>query len=175
MERGEGVRGAIRRWWPAAAALTVTLIGCLLLAGQIHQLQHGDAELAALRGHGRHTSAHATVQTLCSSGARGSTACGTSSVWLDFKDASGDPVSEPEDAIDGSLYVPHGTRDAEGRVATTVVYDPSSPDLAQPAGALDQGVLDLATHHWLALTFALALLGGGVTGAVAAWPQRTRR
>ncbi|WP_369248046.1 DUF3592 domain-containing protein [Streptomyces sp. R41] len=170
----QNVDGPARRWWPAAAAVTVALIGGLLLAGQILQLQHGDAELAALRDHGRHTSAHATLATACSFGGRG-TSCDTSSVWLDFTDTAGQPVTEPEEAIDGSLYVPHGPRDPEGRVATTVVYDPAHPDQAQAQGALDQGFLDLATHHWAALTLALVLLGAGISGGIATWPQRTGR
>ncbi|MFF4347462.1 DUF3592 domain-containing protein [Streptomyces sp. NPDC001530] len=174
MKGVEGVRGQARRWWPAATAVTVALIGGLLLAGQMRQLHHGEAELAALRHHGRHASAHATLDTAFSSGGRG-TSCETSSVWLDFTDATGDPVSEPEETIGGSLYVPHGSPDREGRVATTVVYDPAHPDRAQAVGALEQSVLDLARHHWLALTVALALLGAGITGGIAAWPRRAGR
>jgi hypothetical protein len=170
----QDVEGPVRRWWPVAAALTVALIGGLLLTGHILRLQHGDAELTALRDHGRHTSADATLAIACSTGGRG-TSCATSSVWLDFTDTAGRPVAEPEEAIDGSLYVPHGPRDAEGRVATTVVYNPAHPERAQAAGALNQGVLDLATHHWVALTLALVLLGAGISGGIAAWPQRTGR
>jgi hypothetical protein len=169
----EGVEGLVRRWWPVVAAVTVALIGGLLLTGQIRQLVDGRNQLAALRDHGRHASAHASLSSVCSSG-RG-ISCKTSSVWLDFTDAAGEPIDEPEPAIDGSLYVPHGPRDAENRVATTVVYDPEFPERAQAAGALDQGVLDLATHHWIALTIALALLGGGICGGVATWPQRAGR
>ncbi|MGY0057547.1 hypothetical protein ACWY4P_13430 [Streptomyces sp. LZ34] len=158
----------LRRWWSTAAAVAVALIGALLLAGQVKQVWNGHAELAALRAHGLHARAQASLTTTCSQG-RG-ISCTTSSVWLDFIDADGDPVTVPEKAIDGSLYVPHGHRDTEDRVATTVVYDRADPYEAQPAGALDQSVLDLAARHWIALTIALALLGAGVTGAIAAWP-----
>ncbi|WP_330306117.1 MULTISPECIES: DUF3592 domain-containing protein [unclassified Streptomyces] len=167
----ESVLSRLSRWWPTAAAVTVALFGVLILTIQIRQLHGSYQELANLREHGRHTTAHATVSTTCSSGVRDTT-CDTSSVWLDFNDTSGDPVDEPEETIDGSLYVPDGHRDAEGRVATTVVYDPAHPDLAQAEGALDQGVLDLATHHWIALTIGLVALGAGISGGVAAWPPR---
>lgn len=152
--------------------MAVALIGALLLAGQIKHVWDGHAELAALRAHGLHARAEASLSTTCSQG-RG-ISCETSSVWLDFTDADGDSISAPETAIDGSLYVPHGDRDAEDRVATTVVYDRVNPYEAQPAGALDQGVLDLAVHHWIAWTLALALLGGGITGAIVAWPPPHR-
>lgn len=165
----------VRRWWPTAAAVAVTLVGVFVLTIQVLQLWHSDEELASLRGHGRHTSARATLTTHCSSAGRGGYSCDTSSVWLDFTDATGTPVSTTEQAIDGSLYVPHGHRDAEGQVRTTVVYDPADPYRAQAAGALDQGVLDLATHQWIALTIGLVLLGGGISGGVAAWPQRAGR
>ncbi|WP_055413909.1 MULTISPECIES: hypothetical protein [Streptomyces] len=160
----------LRRWWTTAAAVTVALIGALLLAGQVKHVWDGHAELAALRAHGLHSRAQASLTTSCTQG-RG-ISCQTSSVWLDFIDADGDSVSVPEEAIDGSLYVPHGHRDAEDRVATTVVYDRANPYEAQPAGALDQSVLDLAAHRWIAWTIALALLGGGTAGAIAAWPPR---
>lgn len=163
------MRSLLRRWWTTAAAATVALIGALLLSGQIKHIWDGHSELAALRAHGLHARAEASLSTTCSRG-RG-ISCETSSVWLDFNDADGDPVSVPETAIDGSLYVPHGRRDAEDRVATTVVYNRTDPYQAQPAGALDQSVLDLAAHRWLALTIALALLGAGIAGTVAAWPQ----
>lgn len=165
------MESALRRWWPTAAAVTVALVGALLLASQVEHIRDGRGELAALRAHGLHARAQATLSTTCSTG-RGTT-CETSSVWLDFTDAAGDPVSVPETPVDGSLYVPRGHRDAEGHVATTVVYDRADPYDAQPAGALAQDPLDLASHHWLALTLALALLGGGIISTIAAWPPHS--
>lgn len=60
-------------------------------------------------------------------------------------------------------------------MATTVVYDPRYPERAQALGALDQGVLDLATRQWIPLTIALVLLGAGIAGGIAAWPERVER
>lgn len=166
------MKSLLHRWGTTAVAVTVALIGALLLAGQVKHVWDGHTELAALRAHGLHARAQASLTTSCTQG-RG-ISCHTSSVWLDFHDADGDSVSVPEETIDGSLYVPHGHRDAEDRVATTVVYDRANPYEAQPAGALDQSVLDLAAHHWIAWTIALALLGGGTAAAIAAWPPRSR-
>ncbi|KOV56870.1 DUF3592 domain-containing protein [Streptomyces sp. MMG1121] len=168
-----GSESLLRRWWPTAAAVAVALVGVLVLTIQVRRLQEGRDELSALRAHGRHAPAHATLSTSCSSGGRGTT-CVTSSVWFDFTDATGESTGGEEEPIDGSLYVPHGHRDAEGRVTTTVVYDPAQPDQMEAEGALDQGVLDLATHHWMELTIGLVLLGGGLSATVASWPARRR-
>ncbi|OPF78482.1 hypothetical protein VT50_0218870 [Streptomyces antioxidans] len=164
----------LRRWRTTVAAAAVTLIGALVLTAQISELSSGERELSALRDHGQRVRARATLTTSCTE-ARQEIDCTTSSVRLDFTDRSGVPVSAREKTIDGSLYVPQGHRDGAGRVPTTVVYDRADPYRAQAAGALDQGVLDLASHHWIAWTVGLVLLGGGVTGGVAAWPERAER
>lgn len=163
--------GSARRWVPVLVAVVVALVGALLLASQIGGLLRGRAELASLRERGVRVPAHARLTVRCSEG-RG-LSCDTTAVWLEFDSTPGRPVSVPEERIDGSLYVPSGRREAGDRVATTVVSDPADPDTAQPAGALNQSVLDLAVHHWLGLTVGLVLLGGGITAAVGGWPRRT--
>jgi hypothetical protein len=152
-------------------AVVVALVGILLLTSQVDGLRRGRAELASLRERGVRVPAHARLTVRCSEG-RG-LSCDTTAVWLEFDSAPGRPVSVAEKKIDGSLYVPSGRREAGDRVATTVVRDPADLETAQSAGALNQSVLDLAVHHWPALTIGLVLLGGGITAAVGGWPRRT--
>jgi hypothetical protein len=167
------------------AAVTAALIGALLLAAQVRGLRDGHQELATPREHGVRAPAHAILSTGCSGG-RG-VSCEAASVRLDFTDETGEPETVAEEPIDGSLHVPRGHRNAEdpgpvrqvsaeqAPVATTVVHAPARPHQAQAAGALRQGVLDLAKRRRLSLTLALVLLGGGIVSCLVVWPQRSSR
>ncbi|MDF3300512.1 DUF3592 domain-containing protein [Streptomyces tropicalis] len=148
-----------RRWGRVLAAAVTALIGAVVLTANVVHVVRAEGRISALRAHGRRVPGDAEIVRHCSGGRF--TECSTTSVWLDFRDGRGIPVTAVEPRLATSLYVPAGPADADGRVRTTVVYDPAAPEEAQAAGALDWGPLDLAGHRWFAFAVGLVLAGAG--------------
>lgn len=147
----------------------MALLGAGVLAANIVEVVQGDHRISALRAHGRQVPGDALVLHTCSSG-RGA-GCSASAVWLGFRDAKGLTRFAAESRLARTLYVPNGPRDAEGRIRTTVVYDPAHPDDAQAAGILRWNAWDLIEQRWLALTIGAAL---AVAGSAALVTERLR-
>ncbi|MFB7509878.1 DUF3592 domain-containing protein [Streptomyces broussonetiae] len=147
------------------AAVVMAVIGAGILAVSLTEVVQGDSRISALRAHGRRVPGDASIARACSTG-RGTT-CSTTNVWLTFRDAQGldEYVAEPR--LAHTLYVPSGPAGDDGRVHTTVVYDPADPDDAQAAGALRWGPWDLIEHRWLTFTVGLGLAVAG-SGALVA-------
>ncbi|MEV5878322.1 DUF3592 domain-containing protein [Streptomyces sp. NPDC052101] len=158
-----------RRWSRPAAALVMALLGVGILAANIVEVVEGADRISELRAHGHRVPGDASVLRTCSTG-RG-TACSTSGVWLSFRDAEGLPEFTAESRLAHTLYVPSGPRDDEGRVRTTVVYDPADPNDAQAAGVLRWSAVDLIEHRWLPFTIGLVL---AVAGSAALATERLR-
>ncbi|MCA1221067.1 hypothetical protein [Streptomyces sp. 8L] len=164
----------VRLWWKPVLACVVAVFGAMSLAGVVKTVVEGHFELAGLRAHGAHAAGNALVMTDCG-GTRRSYSCDTSAVWLDFTDAHHHRQMVREKEIASDLYEPHGKRDAELNVATTVVYDPADPDDAQPAGAVEQSVLDLARHNLSTLVITVLMAAIGACVALGSWPDRRAR
>ena len=166
--------GCLRLWWKAVLACAFAVTGVLSLTGQIVALFDGNADLTGLRAHGTSATAHAQLMTHCSMGTRGGTSCDTAAVWLAFT-ARNQQMLVYEKPVDGTLYVPHGHTDALAGVVTTVVYLPANPDDAQPEGALDQSILDLASQNLGSLSIAVLMITVGAGVALSTWPDHAER
>lgn len=141
-------------------AMAVTaLFGVAVLVANVHEVIQADSRISGLRAHGRQVSGDATVDSSCSTGR--TISCSTSGVRLGFRDAAGHDEDVPEQELAHALYVPAGPRGDDGRVRTTVVYDPTDPANAQAAGVLHWGVVDLIAHRWIPLALGVVLAGVG--------------